>query len=163
MGVLVEQVVCRYPHIATACQNRLPFNAHPNIIRAKQLAHFGTSPSARLCVERLAPEEPRKLPPKWPIDVPLVLPLIPWAPPPDGPLPHPPQVAAGYIKLDPLTSSDHCYGVLGRSSCAGGGWRVQRELLEVDGTGHGGDGHLWLDEEDDDQLDIEIPQSLESS
>ena len=52
-------------------------------------------------------------------------------------LAHPPQVIAGYIKFDPLTSSDHSYGVLGRSSCAGGGWRVQRELLEVDGSGHG--------------------------
>ena len=72
-------------------------------------------------------------------------------------------MVAGYIKYDTLTSSDHCYGVLGRSSRAEGGWRVQRELFEVDGTGHGGDGHLWLDEEDDDQLDLEIPQSLESS
>ena len=75
-------------------------------------------------------------------NVPLVRPLFPWAPPPDGLLPHPPQVVAGCIKYDTLTSSDHCYGVLGRSSCAGGGWRVQRELLEVDGTGHDGDGHL---------------------
>ena len=72
-------------------------------------------------------------------------------------------MVAGCIKFDPLTSSDHCYGVLGRSSGVGERWRVQRELLEVDGTGHGGDGHLWLDEEDDDQLDLEVPQSLESS
>ena len=50
--------------------------------------------------------------------------------------------------------SDLSEEVPGRISWAGG------ELLEVDGTGHGDDGHLRLDEEDADQQDLEVPQSL---